>query len=1323
MRTLEDVIAKMQSDHAEGSLAPLATYQALIPQEADAVATVHEYMALGTADPAENLEPASRSIIGLEALADEDRVRHTVGKELGRGGMGVVYEARDEILRRDLAVKTVLTPASDGVSTSSGSLGRIDEMPLHVRRLLEEAQITAQLDHSGVVPVHELGIDAEGRAFFSMKRVRGRTLEEIFELVRARATQWSLSRALQVFLKICDTLSYAHSKHVVHRDLKPANVMVGRYGEVYVMDWGLAKVQGTADDATPERRVPTSVVITDQAELANLQERASLTNQGDVIGTLGYISPEQAFGAHDKLEPRSDVWSIGAMLYELLAGHPPYREPATNMRPVDILIAYKKGPPAPLLSRNPDAAPELVAIAERAMAPEPADRFPTVKALADEIHAYLEGRVVRSYQTGLWIELRKWVGRNKLAAAGIVAAVLLIAGATTAFVLQQRDAAREQRNAARAIAKQRDVAIAARRRAEGLRLSTLANLQLEKDPAVALNLAIEGARRAPGPAADNALYAAIEANRLHAALIGHEGYIHSVAFTRDGSTLVTAGGAGHVVIWDVEAKEARHWLDAPNGDVVDFAMMPDERHLVVLHADGVARSWSMDAGEEVASWQASAGKPTSLARLGPDKVVTSDESGSVVLWHATTAKRLHTLASYDSPAVLVTAARNHDQVLAVTADGRASLFQAGRSKPAWSLGPDTLEASGRRQQHGFQAALDPLGRHVALAWPQDASASPGGKHVKGHAEIRSARDGSVLCTVESEYDGFAHVRYAADGTRVVLVEAGREGTTGCPIHVVRTADFSETVRRSPLDKPVLRAVSPDGSRLILAQSPRAYDATVFDTDSQEPELDLRGHKYDLTAATFSEDGVLVATVSQDRVVRIWMLRAPEERVGIERLQRRGWLPKVWSPDGGRCIVLPPKDSLERTRIVDTRDGRTLGELPFASAEVQGHAFARSPGRVLVVRGHENLLTYDYGSNQLIKSVRMHREAGEGDAQIHLDALSPDGSRIVVGTKGKALRIHDVATGGVLTTLDLLHIRVKSPRWSPDSTRLLVSHVDYAVATLYDTATGRQLVTLRGHRGFLLSCDYHPDGTRVVTSAKDTSVRVWDAETGDQLQILTPLPMHKLLVQYSADGSTICVRGRPRVHLLATDGDGELRERARLGGLRPSHAAWFHPDEQRLVVVDTTARVRFWDLNALGQAVRRRSGPLGESLFKVFDFGTKEERAQALARHEERDHPEALIEGARRALDAKDFEMALLQLEELRLVRPRWARCAFERARVFATRGADADRVAALEALQEADRLGWLHMMRARQLLTDPAFESLRASEVYLALAARIRSSD
>ncbi|MBL8863079.1 MAG: SUMF1/EgtB/PvdO family nonheme iron enzyme [Planctomycetes bacterium] len=352
----------------------------------------------------EPLDPTTTA--ELARLADPDRARQRYERlELvASGGMGEVWRVRDRDLGRELALKTLRTRARD---------------PRLLRRFLAEARLTARLEHPGIVPVHDFGLDAQGRVWFTMPLVRGENLARLFA-----AGQAALPEVLECLLKACDAIAYAHARGVVHRDLKPANVLLGAFGEVYVVDWGLARERGSpAADASDGADPPPDGLD---------------TRHGDVLGTPAYMPPEQAAGSGGELDPRLDVYALGAVLWHALTGRPPYAGGSGR----DVVEAVLAGPPAPLARAAPHAPAELAAIAEKAMARDPRQRYADVRALAEDLRAFLAGRVVRAHRTGALPELVKWCQRNRaLAATLAVAVATLVVGAWAWSWQRGRDAA------------------------------------------------------------------------------------------------------------------------------------------------------------------------------------------------------------------------------------------------------------------------------------------------------------------------------------------------------------------------------------------------------------------------------------------------------------------------------------------------------------------------------------------------------------------------------------------------------------------------------------------------------------------------------------------------------------------------------------------------------------------------------------------------------------------------------------------------------------------------------------------------------------------
>ena len=356
-----------------------------------------------------------KSVRDIIAQAKQD-TKYIVDKIIGQGGMGAVLGTIDQDIRRKVAMKVMLPE------------NRSDS--LKIRRFLEEAQVTGQLEHPNIVPVHEIGIDEKARIYFTMKLVQGENLETIIKRCASGSHEYlkkySLGALLQLFMKVVDGMSYAHAKGVLHRDLKPENIMIGNFGEVLVMDWGIAKILGQetdpSEDGTPDIKKAT---------------RETMTVEGRIMGTPAYMSPEQACGHISDLDQRSDVFALGGILYKILTFCHPYKGPTVE----ESLEQAQDGDLIPPDVRTPqkNIPPELAAICMKAMAYDKEDRYADATEINADLQLYLDGKSVSARKDSLITKTRKWIARNKIASAGIAAAVVcLIAGMIAATLYQDK---------------------------------------------------------------------------------------------------------------------------------------------------------------------------------------------------------------------------------------------------------------------------------------------------------------------------------------------------------------------------------------------------------------------------------------------------------------------------------------------------------------------------------------------------------------------------------------------------------------------------------------------------------------------------------------------------------------------------------------------------------------------------------------------------------------------------------------------------------------------------------------------------------------------
>ncbi len=541
---------------------------------------------------------------------EETPGRYEEVREHGRGGVGRVLLVHDEHLGRDIALKELLPEPIDSESDTLKSPSS-PSIPL-IARFLQEARITSQLDHPGIVPVYELGRRQDGTLYYTMKLVRGKTLN------RAIKDAGSLEKRLELlphFVDLCQAIAYAHSRGVIHRDIKPSNVMVGEFGETVVLDWGLAKVRDQED--IHENSMEKTVHALQLGE----DGEAAKTAYGQVLGTPVYMAPEQAQGEIDKVNERTDVYALGAALYILLTGEPPFK--GKSAQAVIQKVIHEE--PEPIRSLEPKVPAELAAICAKAMAKDPAIRYLTAKELADEIQRYQSDGLVGAYEYKFSEHLWRFVNKRKAILVTASLALIILLGVGVFSFLQVVE---EKKVAEEALGR----AVEARKKADleqyyktiSLAASRLKLGEAQEIPALLESCPPEYRDWEWG-------YLMAQCQVEEKSLQAHEGSIRAFEVSADGQWAATAGEDRQLVLWDTETLEEK-WRYPEKIGVKALAFHPEGQFLAAGLNTGHLMMVQVETGERISNSLVS--DPVSALRFSTDgeSVYGASSIGRTLVW-------------------------------------------------------------------------------------------------------------------------------------------------------------------------------------------------------------------------------------------------------------------------------------------------------------------------------------------------------------------------------------------------------------------------------------------------------------------------------------------------------------------------------------------------------------------------------------------------------------------------------------------------------------------------------------------------------------------
>ena len=1030
---------------------------------------------------------------------------------LGKGGMGIVYSARQVSLDREIALKMI----QSGDTQDPESIGKF----------LSEAVVTGELDHPNIVPVYDVGRTSDGTVFYAMKEVSGTSWDKILRTN-------SLDANLRILMSVCDAVAFAHDKGVIHRDLKPENIMLGDYGEVYVMDWGLA------------------------VDVAGGGKAAALSPDVGLAGTPAYMAPEMALCDASSIGTASEIYLLGGILYEVVTG----RRPHTGHDVYACVAAAMEN-----IIQPTDMKGELVDIARKALATHVNARHATVKEFQ---------QAIRDYQSHAQSLQLTTAADARLAALEQVGEVSFYREATEIVASYQQALELWSENGVALLglrlARQRLVTSALARGDLTLAESHLAALEAEEkvrpvsspdvQPLDGLSRQVLRAKK------DAAVRERLIRLSAGVALLA----VVATLVVMGAAFVLTKGERDHARTAEQEAVKERDRATAAEREEADrrkevqvaLSRLEDENYYNVIALAERRIEESQTAGAETLLWNTPVAlrgwEWGSLMRqcrrdlvtlqghqdavfatsFSPDgtRVISAGHDGRLILWDAVEGEAIIALKTGTADVVSAGFTADGKHVLLATRRGAIRVWDVNGRREVRSVG---LEGYAQNVE-GLSIAAD--GRYIA------------GRKASGEVSIWNAADGKLVrrTLLEGAQGGAALVGVSADGKYALTVKGEQELglwdvlAGGLP----RTTLLCE--RRGVLQA----AVSADGMRVATGHQDGI--ARLWDTTTGGAMAELRGHAAPVSAIAFASDGIRVATGSHDKSVRIWDAQCCASFLSI-RTHEGGTAAVAFAPNG-EWMVTGGQDGA--ARVWDVETGRLLSTLAGHSRPVVAVAFSPDGSRVATGSSDGTAILWEAKTGTQITTL------GEHEEEINSVAFSAAGDRLLTGGK-QSVRLWSVSDGTRLATLRSDRGVGRAAAFSPQGDRMLTVG---EVVKVWNAANGSEIVSGPDHDGTVGCAVFSPDGKRVASGGR-LSVRVWDANTGEEQISVAAHSSGIAAVAFSPDGRRLATAGLGIVKLCDAESGRELIS------LHPSNK-WvtslaFSPDGGTLATSSEDGTVNLW----------------------------------------------------------------------------------------------------------------------------------------------------